>query len=81
LLEGSVEIRFDMGRKLKLAMFMDAGNVWLSSFSYDIKDLHYAAGTGLRYKTAIGPVGVDFARPVFEEEKGWQIHFNIGHTF
>lgn len=81
LLEGSAEIRFDIGRKLKLAMFMDGGNVWLSSFSYDIKDLHYATGTGLRYKTAIGPVGIDFARPVFEEEKGWQIHFNIGHTF
>ncbi len=81
LLEGSAELRFDIGRKLKLAMFVDGGNVWLSSFSYDIKDLHYAAGAGMRYKTAIGPVGIDFARPVFDEETGWQIHFNIGHTF
>jgi outer membrane protein insertion porin family len=81
LLEGSAEFRIDIGRKFKLATFVDAGNVWQSSFSYNLNDLHYAGGAGIRYKTAIGPVGIDFARPIFDAETAWQIHFNIGHTF
>jgi len=81
LLEGSVEVRFDLGRKMKFTLFSDAGNVWEDSFKYHISDLHYAAGAGLKMKTPIGPVGIDFARPVFDAEKGWQMHFNIGHTF
>ncbi|MCY1721765.1 BamA/TamA family outer membrane protein [Prolixibacteraceae bacterium Z1-6] len=81
LLESSVEFRFDVGRKMKLALFADAGNVWAKSFSYRINDLHYAAGAGFKIKTAIGPAGLDFARPVFDDAKNWQVHFNIGHTF
>ncbi len=81
LLESSAEFRFDLARKFKLAFFADAGNVWTKSFNYPINDLHYSAGVGLRIKTAIGPAGLDFARPVFDEERKWQIHFNIGHTF
>ncbi len=81
LLEASTEFRIDMGRKLKLNLFMDAGNVWEQSFDYHPGDLHYATGFGIRYKTPIGPAGIDFARPVFDSETNWQIHFNIGHTF
>lgn len=81
LLEISTEFRFDIARKFKLALFTDAGNVWAKSFHYPINDLHYAAGAGIRIKTPIGPAGLDFARPVFDDESGWKIHFNIGHTF
>lgn len=81
LLETSAEFRFDIGRRLKLNLFMDAGNVWKESFVYHVTDLRYAAGTGLRIKTPMGPVGIDFARPVFDSETKWQIHFNIGHPF
>lgn len=81
LLETSAELRFDLARKFKLALFADAGNAWVKSFHYPVNDLHYAAGAGLRIKTPIGPAGLDFARPVFDEERKWQIHFNIGHTF
>ena len=81
LLEGSAEFRFDAGRRFKLSVFSDAGNVWRDSFSYQLNDLHYAAGFGVHVKTPIGPAGIDFARPIFDTEKKWQIHFNIGHTF
>lgn len=81
LFESSAEFRLDLGRKLKLAFFADAGNVWLDSFTYHFNDLHYSAGAGIRIKTPIGPAGLDFARPVFEDDRAWQIHFNIGHTF
>jgi len=81
LLEGSAEFRFDVGRRFKLSLFSDAGNVWQNPFSYHLNDLHYAAGFGIHIKTPIGPAGIDFARPVFDSEDKWQIHFNIGHTF
>jgi len=81
LLEGSIEARFSIGPKLVLATFCDAGNVWQNSYYYRFNDLHYAAGFGLRVKTPIGPVGLDLARPIFDKEKRWLIHFNIGHPF
>jgi len=79
--ETSAELRFDLGRRFKLSLFTDAGNVWSKSFSYHFNDLRYAAGAGFSIKTPIGPAGLDFARPIFDEEDQWQIHFNIGHTF
>jgi len=81
IFETSAEFRFDVGRRLKFALFADAGNVWIDSFSYHLNDLRYSAGLGFSIKTPIGPAGLDFARPIFDEEKSWQIHFNIGHTF
>ncbi|WP_439181527.1 BamA/OMP85 family outer membrane protein [Carboxylicivirga taeanensis] len=81
LLEGSVEARYLLTPKIVLAVFSDAGNVWKSSFDYRLNDLHYAAGFSVRFKTPIGPVGLDFARPVFEQENTWQVHFNIGNPF
>lgn len=81
LMEGSAELRFDLGKLLKFSVFGDFGNVWEQSFSYHINDLHYSAGVGIRVKTPIGPAGLDFARPVFDTENRWLIHFNIGHSF
>lgn len=81
LLEGSLEFRFDVGRKMKFTLFTDCGNVWTNSFHYRLNDLHYAAGAGLKIKTPIGPAGIDFARPIFDSEDKWQFHFNIGHSF
>lgn len=81
LLEGSTELRINLNSNLILATFMDFGNVWRPSFTYNLNELKYAAGFGIRYKTPIGPVGIDFARPIFNETKAWQFHFNIGHPF
>ena len=81
VLEGSAEVRYSLGQKLILAVFCDTGNVWTDSYSYKLKELRYSAGTGIRYKTPIGPVGIDFARPIFDSETKWQLHFNIGHSF
>ena len=81
LLEGSAEMRFSVGSRFILALFTDAGNVWTDSFTYKLKELQYSAGVGLKIKTPIGPAGIDFARPVFDTDTKWQIHFNIGHSF
>ena len=81
LFEASAEFRFNVGRRLKFSVFTDAGNVWHDSFSYHLNDLHYSSGAGIYINTPIGPAGLDFARPIFDNESKWQIHFNIGHTF
>lgn len=81
LLEGSIESRVSLGRWGTFVIFADAGNVWKPSFTMHLDDLRYAGGLGLRIKTPIGPAGLDFARPIFEHTKRWQVHFNIGHPF
>jgi outer membrane protein insertion porin family len=81
LLEGSIELRYQLNNLLTAVGYMDGGNVWLPSFTYRLSELHYAAGLGIRVSTPIGPVGVDVARPIFEKRTTWQLHFNIGHPF
>ena len=41
-------------------LFLDAGNVWAESWGFDLDDLRYAIGPGLRYQTPIGPIRFDF---------------------
>ncbi len=81
LLEGSAEFRFNAGKMVIFSLFCDAGNIWTNSFYYRLNDLHYAGGAGLKIKTPIGPIGMDLARPIFEDNTKWQFHFNIGHSF
>jgi len=81
LWESSVEFRFPVADPLFGAFFLDFGNVWEPSFYYRLNDLRYSAGAGIRYTTFIGPVRLDVARPIFETERAWQLHFSVGHAF
>ncbi len=81
LLEASFEPRIKIIGPLSLILFLDAGNVWIDTNAFKLTDIHFSAGTGLRFATPIGPVGIDFARPVFDETNKWQFHINIGHAF
>jgi translocation and assembly module TamA len=68
LADGSVELRFDLAGALGGALFLDAGTVadassvpsaWQTAL--DPTRLQWAAGIGLRYNTAFGPLRVDVA--------------------
>lgn len=81
MLEFSFEPRIKIIGPLSLIVFMDGGNVWLGSNTFLLNDLRFASGAGIRFSTPIGPIGVDVARPVFDESNKWQFHLNIGHAF
>ncbi len=81
LLEGSAEIRYPIWNIFSGAAFLDYGNVWTKSFNYNLRELHYAAGFGIRAKTPIGPIRFDVARPIHDVEKQIQIYLNVGQAF
>lgn len=68
LLEGSLELRYQLTDKIVLATFFDFGFVTIDSFfktngrfdpDYIWRNLLYAVGLGVRYLTVVGPIRVD----------------------
>ena len=85
IMVGNVEVRFPPLRKLGAVAFVDYGNVYPESFGFDLGDLKYAAGAGLRYHTAIGPVRLDFGYllnpAAAETDRRLRIFVSIGQAF
>jgi outer membrane protein assembly complex protein YaeT len=89
--ESAVELRMPVIGNFSLVVFLDAGNVWHNSWDFQLDDLRYAAGPGLRYQTPIGPVRADLGfqlNPIDglkvdgkEETRHWRLHFSIGQAF
>ncbi|MCP4582235.1 MAG: BamA/TamA family outer membrane protein [candidate division Zixibacteria bacterium] len=81
LFEASLEWRFPIISIVSGAVFYDFGNVWLDSYSYSPEDLRYSGGMGLRVRTPIGPIRLDLARPINDEENTMQVHLSVGEAF
>jgi len=83
LLLGSVELRIDLRRSFALAVFSDAGNVYPAVADIRLSKLLYSAGVGLRYKTAVGPLRVDWGYKLNRRpgEKPYELHFTVGYAF
>ena len=64
---------------------MDAGNVYFKARNFDLGQLKYSPGVGLRYLSPIGAIGVDVAFPVnrinYSQDRPYQVHFTIGYGF
>jgi len=85
------ELRAMLHGNLGGVLFMDAGNVWADAGAFDLHDLRYAIGPGLRYQTPIGPIRFDFGyqlNPIpglvvngQPQQRRWRIHFSIGQAF
>jgi outer membrane protein insertion porin family len=80
---GGAELRYNVTRALQLASFLDLGNVFLQIRDVDLGELRRSTGLGLRYRTPIGPVRLDWGyvldhRPG-EPRSHW--HLTIGHAF
>lgn len=81
MIEASFEPRIKIAGPLSIVAFLDAGNVWSQATHFTLSEIRYAAGGGIRFSTPIGPIGVDVARPVWDDSAKWQFHLNIGHAF
>jgi len=54
------------------------------AFQYDMGNIRYTSGVGLRYDTLVGPIRVDWGyklNPKSEKEDSWQLHFSVGQAF
>lgn len=79
----SVEARFPIFRQLKGAVFWDTGTL-----NIDYEDIgggryFHALGTGLRYRTPVGPLRLDLAvNPEPQRREDWvEVHFALGYPF
>lgn len=93
----SVELRQNLESFLKgigVVAFLDGGQVWEDSPDFDSRSLQFGAGGGLRYRSPIGPIGIDIGfklNPsdedlgiypgVVQKGRNWRIHFSIGQAF
>jgi outer membrane protein assembly factor BamA len=81
---GGAELRYNFSRAFQLASFLDNGNVFLEARNLTLSRLRWSAGLGLRYRTPIGPVRLDWGY-VLDPEPGddGRSHFNfsIGYAF
>lgn len=62
LLEGGVEFRVPLGGQVwEGATFLDFGQVWGAEDGFDLEDLEFTPGLGVRYLSPIGPIRLDLA--------------------
>ena len=84
MLLGGAEFRLNLTRSFQLASFLDTGNVYPETRDLAVADLRWSAGLGVRYRTPIGPVRVDWGY-VLDPQPGdpgrYHFHLSIGHAF
>jgi outer membrane protein assembly complex protein YaeT len=83
LFEGSVELRFPLFGAFGGVLFVDFGNVFSDAFTYQLDNLRYAVGPGVRYNTPIGPIRVDVGFIIDRRpgEEWGRVEFSIGQAF
>jgi len=83
LLLGGAELRILTGSRLSGAVFTDAGNVYPLVSDLSLGDVRYTAGLGVRYRTAVGPLRVDWGYKLNRRsgESPYRFHFTVGHAF
>jgi outer membrane translocation and assembly module TamA len=87
----STELRVPIWGKLGGVLFLDGGNVWTDPWDFNVTDLRYNVGPGLRYNTPIGPIRADLGiqlNPIpgllvdgKKQERQFRFHFSIGQAF
>jgi outer membrane protein insertion porin family len=86
---GSAEILFPMpgaqnDRSLRLAAFLDAGQVYGENEKLKLGELRYSMGVGLAWVSPFGPLRLSLAQPL-NEKKGFdrieRLQFTFGTTF
>src|SRR5579863_9259037 len=83
LFTASAELRVRLTDTIGIVPFFDAGNAFATSFPNFSAPLATAAGVGLRYYTAIGPIRADVAFPLERRQGNAPVAFyvSIGQAF
>lgn len=74
LLVGSVEYDFRVTSQWALAAFYDAGN----AFTTTNTDFKRGTGIGVRWLSPIGPIRIDLALPLDDEDRNIRLHLSMG---
>jgi outer membrane protein assembly complex protein YaeT len=87
----SGEVRAGLRGNLGGVLFVDAGNVWADSMAFQLGELRYAVGPGLRYQTPVGPIRFDVGYQInpipgllvngAPQKRRYRLHFSIGQAF
>jgi outer membrane protein assembly factor BamA len=77
------ELRFPISKRLGGAAFVDAGNTFASIADVRVGRLALGAGLGIRVRTPLAPLRLDFAHPFSDAygRHGLRVHFSIGQMF
>lgn len=85
LFVGNIEYTYPLADFIKIASFFDTGNVWKEKEDFLSGRLMSSVGMGLRVKTPIGPVNLDYGWPLDKEpgkdSKEGKFHFSISRGF
>lgn len=86
LLIGNVEYTYPVFGFLKLAAFYDIGNVWAKHAKFGTGSYKAGMGLGIRMKTPIGPITLDYGFPLNiepgqDKRGGGRLHFSASQGF
>ena len=87
-----LELRIPLTSTVQTGLFFDSGNLWRDVNKVNLTRLRYAAGSGLRIGTPIGPLVFDYGfnlervldqiDPSRDDQRFWEdigaFHFSIG---
>ena len=87
----STEVRFPVFRNFGAVLFLDGGNVWTNPWDFNLRDMRYDVGSGIRYNTPVGPLRLDLGwqlNPIpgllvdgEPQKRAMRVHFSIGQAF
>ena len=72
---GSLEYNYQFKDGWRAALFSDFGNTYDKNFS---NDTEYSVGLGIRWASPIGPLRIDVASGISDEDHPIRVHFFIG---
>jgi outer membrane protein insertion porin family len=85
LVLGGTELRYNLTRAFQLASFLDVGNVYTEVHDIALGELRRSVGIGVRYRTPIGPVRLDWGyvldHKASDGDSRYRFHFTVGHAF
>jgi outer membrane protein insertion porin family len=88
-LTGSAEILFPMpgaqqDRSLRLAAFLDVGQIYGAGEKFNLGELRYSVGVGLAWVSPFGPLRLSLAQPLNDKQgidRVERLQFTFGTTF